>query len=332
MLSICSTTRLARAAARCLLPSTVLLGLGCLLLAGCTMTLRRELPKEPEQRPAHAAIDRGQYDTVEGYRQAIRTEPYEQNTPAAFKLQMGVELETVCAMRGDWQGVKRELTLETPSVDNWQPPNPQVDAMIDRYSKMVKAVDFAYARFQDYRKLQSEIPHDMSLLQSTVQQGLLVLFEARGMLNFHEGMEELGCSVKPFDYLVEVAKSALSDVADGQLPSLLNQLEPTLDNWAWSMLRVEFDVLSGKDTKTQCLNWYDTLASGEVAYDTPILAWCGYALFTGGDAENAKRFLKQAGQTIHDPEMASFALKQLRYINEHAKSAKVRQTAELVAE
>jgi len=266
---------------------------------------------------------------VEKQVQEIYLKAVNESTEKAFAMQKEVELESVCVKPEEWNVYKPEnqpwkMSLIVPSgVERLDPPNPQIDALIDHYWTMTKPIQCSYTAFQEYRRLQAQIPHDDFLLRTTIQQGLVVLYHIRTLINFHEGMEEIGCSMKPFQQLLKEVRSFQSDLADSQLPALMNKIKQSLDEWAWNLLQLELDVLSGRDVADRCKEYFDHLSAGDKIYDTAIIAWCGYALYIGGNTPDAKRFWRHAGQTVHDPDIAGYALKQARQVEEGYKGKRV---------
>jgi hypothetical protein len=304
------------------------LALGLLIaLSACSSHFSWNLPKGPEQKAQFQPIKRSSFDEQQGVYRAEVTGSAER----AFSRQKDIRFRYVCMPDASWS-VEREddgdaylATIEIPG--HMSNPNfADIESVFELYDGIFRDAEKAYARFQDYRALHSEISHDKMALRLAVQQGLTVLYYARILMDIHEGIARLGCSVNYMKRPMKTLEGMLEDVSSGQLPGLMAVLKQSLDNWTYNLVQLEFDVLVGRDVIQQCHQWWDELSSGENIYDTPILTWCGYALARQGRRDAALAFWRKAGQTVHDPQMANFALASVREMEKLGKNTdKVRR-------
>jgi hypothetical protein len=177
-------------------------------------------------------------------------------------------------------------------------------------------IEYEYARFQDFRRLYDGAPHDQRLLRVAIQQGLTTLYWGRHLLDFASAFESRGCSLKPFRRGLKAVSDIASDVGQGQLPAVMRQLDAGSDPWGSQLLRIQLAIFSAQDALSLCATASRALASASTTYDTSILTWCGYAAAQAGQSEQAQFYWSSAGQSVHDPEGASYSLARIRDVAE----------------
>jgi hypothetical protein len=282
----------------------------------------------PEQKAQQDPIRRVDFDS----RQEMFRAEVSGSAEKAYSKQKEIRFRYVCAPDNQWKAERIEDSEDYRAIltipGHMSPPEgSDVESVFDLYNDFFREAEKAYARFQDYRALQSEIPHDRTALRLAVQQGLVVLYYVRALSDIHEGITKLGCSVHYMKKPIKTLDGVLEDVSQGQLPGLMSVLRQSVDQWTYNLVQLEFDILLGRDVGPQCKQWWDPLTTGDNVYDTPILTWCGYGFARLGQREDALNYWRKAGQTVHDPQMANYALMAVRDIEKLGRDAtKVRKS------
>ena len=83
-----------------------------------------------------------------------------------------------------------------------------------------------------------------------------------------------------------------------------------------TLLKVQYDVLLDHDISDVCAKVIASMKDPTPQEDSAILAWCGYAVANVDDTSFAKKYWRQAGRAVHDPESASYSLARLKELQE----------------
>jgi hypothetical protein len=291
------------------------------ILAGCGgSNLPVRAPSPPEQKTQLHPEDARSYDI----RQLSAAVADDQQ--ALYEAQRNVSLVLACVADKDWEvnGPDEPQVIATVKGPELQPNEAAaVNGTLEYFNGAFRQIEQEYARFQDFRRLYDAAQHDQRLLRVAIQQGLSVLYAGRRVLDFSNSFEAGGCSLKPLHKGLKAVGDVVSDVGQGQLPALMRMFDENGDHWGSVLLSIQHAVVAGQDAITPCANASRELDGASTQYDTSILTWCGYAAAHAGQSDQANKFYAQAGQSVHDPEGASYALARVRDTGDAAKAGKV---------
>ncbi|MFO0762909.1 MAG: hypothetical protein U0359_41115 [Byssovorax sp.] len=180
----------------------------------------------------------------------------------------------------------------------------------------MRSLEVLHGRFLDLRRLFDASRTDDELLRLVIQEGLSTMYQARRLLDLQRGMEVNGCSLAPLRPPLKAVAELLTSVGEVELPALLKLYEKGANPWVMTLLKVQHDVLLDHDISDVCAKIVAQLQDPTPPEDTAILAWCGYAVAAVDDTSFAKKYLRQAGRAVHDPESAAYALARLKELQE----------------
>jgi len=233
------------------------------------------------------------------------------NLQRAYSLNM--ETRMACVPKQLWD-VSRKHEWATIEKNMVGAENAEVDIVscFSAVGELAETLESSYARFQDFRRLVAAASHDTLLQRIAVMQGVATLYYGRYLLDLTSGIEAERCSLKPLEKVVKRTKALMSNLVDGQLPALMKRLESSMDRGTSTLVTLEFSVLAGKDVSNICSKTTKELSGGDSELETAVLAWCGYAAFVSGNEGQARTYWNAAGQSVHDPDAASYSLSRLR--------------------
>jgi hypothetical protein len=200
---------------------------------------------------------------------------------------------------------------------------PEIRSCFAHAKDLSARLEDSYARFQDYRRKVSRVPHDGYLQRLAIMQGLVALYYGRALEDFLTTLEGSKCNVDPLDRFRKGARNLMANLVDGQIPAIMKRLKQSLPARDMELLELEVAVLSGQDVSDLCTRTLAGLSGKEDPSETGALTWCGYAAFTRGDSGTAVKLWRQAGQSVHDPDAASYALAMLRTIEDNPNARPV---------
>jgi hypothetical protein len=285
-----------------------LLGLPIGLL-GCGANPAIRIPAAPEQKTSFHPEDPRTYD-IHALNGAVADEQQ-----ALYESQRKGSVDLACVKEENWEVWSPSEPTVVAIVKGPQLSEQEqraLDETVTYFGTAFSRVEYEYARFQDFRRLYDGASHDPRLLRVTIQQGLTSLYWGRHLLDFASTLESKGCSLKPFRRGLKAVSDIASDVGQGQLPAVMRQLDPASDPWGSQLLRIQLAIFSGQDALSLCAGASRSLSTASTPYDTSILTWCGYAAAQAGQSEQAQTYWSWAGQSVHDPEGASYALARIR--------------------
>ncbi len=201
---------------------------------------------------------------------------------------------------------------------------PEIQSCFAHAKGLAARLEDSYARFQDFRRKVSKVPHDGYLQRLTIMQGLAAMYYGRALEDFLTTLEDAKCNVDPLERFRKGARNLMANLVDGQIPAIMKRLKQTLPSQDMALIELEVAVLSGQDVSDLCTRTLAALSGKEDPSETAALTWCGYAAFTRGDSGTAVKLWRQAGQSVHDPDAASYSLSMVRVIEDDANASPVK--------
>ncbi len=274
---------------------------------GCVKPGKRTaIPDPPEQRAMLSEIGQSYQNKI------LRDEVLGNMGEASRKL---LETQIAC-IPGEIWNVNSAGAAINKGMFGSKNVEPQIRSCFDLAEGLAKGLDRSYARFQDFRRKIAKVPHDVLLQRIGVMQGVVAMYYGRTLLNFLDAIEEKGCSLEPLRKFKKGVKGLMSNLVDGQMPAMVRQLEQSLSKSDMAILELEIAVLAGKDVTQSCATLVADLAAKSDPNETSALVWCGYASFIRADGEKAQQLWTRAGQSVHSPDAASYALSMLRALED----------------
>jgi hypothetical protein len=280
-------------------------------------------PTSPDQKTSFRPEDPRKYDI-----RALNQEVAEKQQ-SLYEAQRNLSLDFACIADANWEVKSSDPKSVTAKIGGPKlDPNEAraVDTTFSYFGSAFKKLQDEYARFQDFRRLYDGAPHDQRLLRVAIQQGFAALFLGRKTLELAKAFEAERCSLRPLQSGLKIVGDTVSDIAQGQLPGLVRLVDDGSDHWGAALLTIQLAVFTGQDALTPCGTATKDLANASTNFDTSIFAWCGYAAASVGQTEQAQKYWAQAGQSVHDPEGASYALARVRDAGQAPAIGKVKVT------
>lgn len=290
-----------------LLPLVVALAMGWGVL-GCFITTgpKVSIPDPPEQSAMKSEIPQAYQNDV------LRDEVLRNLSKASARLS---EVRVACVPRAIWEYNDKYAAVQKGFLGS-KNVEPEIRTCFGHAQALAERLEASYSRFQDFRRKVSRVPHDGYLQRLTIMQGLVAMYYGRALEDFLGALDEAKCSTAPLDRFRKGARNLMANLVDGQIPSIMKRLKQSLPVQDMALLELEVAVLSGLDVSSLCTRMLADLADKDVPAETAALAWCGYAAFARGDADSASRLWRKAGQSVHDPDAASYALTMVRVIED----------------
>jgi hypothetical protein len=291
-----------------------LLLLGAMVMAwaalGCISTGPQiPIPKVPEQMAQKTEIPEAYVNDT------LREEVLASLARASSRPQ---EVRIACVPDAIWEYDNNFAAISKGFMGS-KDVEPEIRTTFGRAAALAERLEESYARFQDFRRKVARVPHDVYLQRLTAIQGLTAMYYGRALMDYLEGLERAQCSVAPLDRLRKGARNLMSNLVDGQIPAIMKRLKQNLPAADMALLDLEFAVVSGRDVTSLCSTLVAQLEGKEVPSETSVLTWCGYAAFVAGDTDTAARLWRRSGQSVHDPDAASYALGMIRVIEDDPK-------------
>jgi hypothetical protein len=291
----------------------------------CAFVGKMRVPEGPGQPTQLQPINVQTYnERLEGERTKIKNELNKQAQVEFNHLRDASRRTILCARDYDWEPTDKQFEIDVKLVKD---KGAAVRGFIAMFADDYGRLEQLFGRFQDYRKVSSELPHDEFLLRATFVQGLLVMYRAKTLLDLQDGLRDLGCSTTPIDPSMKKVRQIHRDLTDGYMPSLLQQLQAkTTDGYQKLLDRVQLKVLSRVDATQECDEAWQRLQTEKADQDATLFAWCGYYSFAANkDSGSAERYWNKSRQSIHDAASTSYASQQMQLLSEGAPAAVVRR-------
>ena len=267
---------------------------------------RTAIPAPPEQRAMLREIGQS-YDN-----KGLRDEVLAAMGQASRK---SLEIQIACIPGEIWDVNNVGAAIKKGAFGS-KDVEPQIRSCFNQAAEFAQGLDVSYARFQDFRRKIAKVPHDVLLQRIGVMQGVVAMYYGRTLIDYLDAIEAKGCSLEPLRKFKKGAQSLMSNLVDGQMPAMVRQLEQSLPKSDMAILGLEVAVLAGKDVAQTCTTLVAELAAQSDPNETSALAWCGYAEFIKGNGEKAQQLWARAGQSVHSPDAASYALSMLRALED----------------
>ena len=232
------------------------------------------------------------------------------------------DVRVACVPDGIWEYDDKYAAIQKGFMGS-KDVEPEIRSCFAHAQALAARLEDSYARFQDFRRKVSRVPHDGYLQRLTIMQGLVAMYYGRALQDFLAALEQAKCSIAPLEDFRKGARNLMANLVDGQIPSIMKRLKQTLPSQDMALLELEVAVLSGQDVSSLCTRLLADLSGKEEPAETAALSWCGYAAFARGDGDAAVRLWRQAGQSVFDPDAASYALAMLRVLEDDAKARPV---------
>lgn len=191
-----------------------------------------------------------------------------------------------------------------------------IQATFAYFDDGIRSLEVLHGRFLELRRLFDGARADDELLRLVIQEGLSTMYQARSLLDLQRGLEVQGCSLAPLRPPLKGVAELLTSVGEVELPALLKLYKKAANPWVMTLLEVQFDVLLDHDISDVCAKIAGSLKDPTPPEDSALLAWCGYAVAGVDDTVFAKKYFRQAGRAVHDPESASYSLARLKELQE----------------
>ncbi len=236
-----------------------------------------------------------------------------------YEQQRNLSLSFACVPEEMWAppeggDMRAPVSLRSAGVD--PPLVKAIGATFAHFDDGMRSLEVVHGRFLDLRRLYDAARTDDELLRLVIQEALSTMYQARRLLDLQRGMEVSGCSLAPLRPPLKAVADLLASVGDVELPALLKLYEKGANPWVMTLLKVQYDVLLDHDISDVCAKIVGSLKDPTPPEDTAILAWCGYAVASIDDVSFAKKYWRQAGRAVHDPESAAYALARLKELQE----------------
>jgi hypothetical protein len=283
--------------------------LGCFITTGPSTAI----PAAPEQAAMKAEIPQAYQNDV------LREEVLRNLSKASARL---TDVRVACIPGSIWEYDDRTAAIKKGFMGS-KNVEPEIQSCFAHAKGLSARLEDSYARFQDFRRKVSRVPHDGYLQRLTIMQGLAAMYYGRALEDFLTTLEDSKCNVDPLERFRKGARNLMANLVDGQIPAIMKRLKQTLPTQDMALLELEVAILSGQDVSDLCTRMLAGLAGKEDPAETAALTWCGYAAFTRGDSGTAVKLWRQAGQSVHDPDAASYALSMVRVIEDDANARPV---------
>ncbi len=283
--------------------------LGCFITTGPSTAI----PVAPEQAAMKSEIPQAYQNDV------LRDEVLRNLGKASARLS---EVRVACIPGAIWDYNDKYAAIKKGFMGS-KNVEPEIQSCFAHAKGLAARLEDSYARFQDFRRKVSRVPHDGYLQRLAIMQGLVAMYYGRALEDYLMAMEGAKCNVDPLDRFRKGARNLMANLVDGQIPAIMKRLKQTLPNRDMAILELEVAVLSAQDVSNLCTRVLADLQGKEDPAETAALAWCGYAAFARGDSDGAVKLWRQAGQSVHDPDAASYALAMVRVVEDEADARPV---------